>query len=577
MQSTFNSQFFAGCKSQLKILNRLNKHKFRMVSSNGVVAQVGTQELQLEETDQQLKQLADLKFEHTFVSELPSDPERKNFVRQVSGALYSWVDPTPTSTEPYLVAYSPEACQLLDLDPEECKTPEFVNVFSGQAPLPQGQPYAQCYGGHQFGSWAGQLGDGRAITLGESINSKGDRWELQLKGAGKTPYSRFADGRAVMRSSIREFVASEALFHLGIPTTRALCCVGTGAEVMRDMFYNGDVKMEPGAVVCRVSPSFVRFGTFQLPATRESDQALIKQLADYVIKYHFSHLQQDDKKYSKFFAEVVESTAKLIAKWQCVGFVHGVLNTDNMSILGLTIDYGPYGFVDRFDPLFTPNLTDFQGRRYCFRNQPEIGQTNLVLFGRALVEGKLMEASEVSEALVKYTDVLEEDYKNGVARKLGLKEYDGDLVKTLMQNMYEDDADFTNTFRSLNSISSSVNGNGDPLPAELRAAIGGQLKEDRELAWISWVNQYREKLSEEGTDEQQRIAIQNAANPVYIPRQHLLQLSIEAAEKGDFSELEQFMNVLKNPFAEQEGADKYRQPPTPDMIKPGITCLSCSS
>eukprot|EP01026_Neomeris_dumetosa_P044757 TRINITY_DN37913_c0_g1_i2.p2 TRINITY_DN37913_c0_g1~~TRINITY_DN37913_c0_g1_i2.p2 ORF type:complete len:263 (-),score=26.92 TRINITY_DN37913_c0_g1_i2:292-1080(-) len=261
--------------------------------------------------------------------------------------------------------------------------------------------------------------------------------------------------------------------------------------------------------------------------------------------------------------------------WQCVGFVHGVMNTDNMSILGLTIDYGPYGFLDKFDPLFTPNLTDFQGRRYCFRSQPDIGQTNLVLFAQALVEGQVITEGEASKALVQYTEVLEKEYTSRIAQKLGLKNYDGELIKKLMQNMYEDDADFTNTFRALSSISTEES--NKVLPDELLAAIGGKLSEERELEWTQWVNLYRQKLLEEGMDESERIKIQNAVNPVYIPRQHLLQIAINSAEKGDFSELDHLMSVLKSPFEVQEGAKKYRQPPPPEMIKPGITCLSCSS
>ena len=322
--------------------------------------------------------------------ELPGDPDATNALRQVYGALFSRVAPTPAAGEPSTLAASAAVCeQLLGLDPREASRPEFALVFSGAAPLPGAEPYAQCYGGHQFGQWAAQLGDGRAITLGEVVNpSTNGRWELQLKGAGKTPYSRRADGRAVLRSSLREFVASEAMAALGVPTTRALSLVATGDKVLRDMFYSGDARFEPGAVVCRVAPSFVRFGTFELPVSRGPEEAhLVRTLLDYLIRHHFPELlaaragaaaggspesspegSPDQELYAAWLSEVCARTGRLVAAWQGVGFVHGVGNTDNFSALGLTIDYGPFGFMDRFDPLFSPNLTDIQsGRRYCYR------------------------------------------------------------------------------------------------------------------------------------------------------------------------------------------------------------------
>lgn len=294
------------------------------------------------------KTLEELVVPNTFTHELPGDSTREPGRRQVKGAFFSYVDPTPTGTEPYLVAASREMAEELGLDSEELDRPEFAQYLSGNAVLPQisSKTYAQCYGGHQFGSWAGQLGDGRAINLGEIVGPSGKHWEVQLKGVGRTPYSRTADGRAVLRSSLREFIGSEAMFHLGVPTTRALSLVGTGQQVMRDMFYNGNIKMEPGAVVCRVSPSFIRFGTFQLPASRGgSETMLVQALADYVIKHHYPHLKGQPEQYRELLREVSHRTAELVAWWQCVGFTHGVLNTDNMSILGETIDYGPYGFL----------------------------------------------------------------------------------------------------------------------------------------------------------------------------------------------------------------------------------------
>ena len=287
---------------------------------------------------------------------------------------------------PRLIAHSREVASLLGIDPADVASPAFAQVFGGNALLEGMQPYAANYGGHQFGHWAGQLGDGRAITLGEVINAAGERWELQLKGAGPTPYSRTADGRAVLRSSVREFLCSEAMHHLGVPTTRALSLVTTGEQVVRDMFYDGNPEPEPGAIVCRVAPSFIRFGNFELPAAR-GDVALLTRLVDFTIQRDFPELvsgtrdgaadRLSEALRAEWFGQVCERTARMVAHWMRVGFVHGVMNTDNMSILGLTIDYGPYGWIDDFDPDWTPNTTDAAGRRYRFGQQPQVAYWNL--------------------------------------------------------------------------------------------------------------------------------------------------------------------------------------------------------
>ena len=304
-----------------------------------------------------------LNFDNRFTSALPADPIADNYVRQVQAACYSRVHPTPVA-QPRLVAYSNEVAAFLGLSPALCETPEFAEVFAGNRLLPAMDPHAACYGGHQFGNWAGQLGDGRAINLGEIVNAQGQRWMLQLKGAGPTPYSRTADGLAVLRSSVREFLCSEAMHHLGVPTTRALSLVTTGEDVVRDMFYDGHPKAEPGAVVCRVAPSFTRFGSFQIFAARREHEVL-QQLIDHTIRTDFPHLGAPSQEiYLRWYEEVVHSTALLMAHWMRVGFVHGVMNTDNMSILGLTIDYGPYGWLENYDPDWTPNTTDAGGRRY---------------------------------------------------------------------------------------------------------------------------------------------------------------------------------------------------------------------
>lgn len=317
-----------------------------------------------------------LTFDNRFLADLPGDPEAGNHRRQVHGAAWSRVAPTPVAA-PRLLAWSPEVAALLDLDEADVRDPRFTEVFAGNRLVDGMDPFAANYGGHQFGVWAGQLGDGRAISLGEVVNRRGERWELQLKGAGPTPYSRSADGRAVLRSSVREFLCSEAMHHLGVPTTRALSLVATGEAVVRDMFYDGNAAPEPGAVVCRVSPSFIRLGSFELPASR-GDRALLERLVDFAIDRDFPHLVAAHRsdpvaRRAAWFAEVCERTAVTIAHWMRVGFVHGVMNTDNLSVLGLTIDYGPYGWLDDYDPDFTPNTTDAEDAATATRTSPRSG------------------------------------------------------------------------------------------------------------------------------------------------------------------------------------------------------------
>ncbi|GFR46340.1 hypothetical protein Agub_g7911, partial [Astrephomene gubernaculifera] len=422
------------------------------------------------------------------------------------------------------------------------------------------------------------------------------------------------DGRAVLRSSLREYVASEALAALGLPTTRALCLVGTGDQVSRDMFYNGDVRWERGAVVTRVAPCFVRFGSFQLPVSRGAGEVgLVRMLADWVVKYHYPHLQGTPAPYLPLLREVTHRTAHLVAGWQALGFVHGVLNTDNMSILGLTIDYGPFGFLGAFDPDWTPNLTDVEGRRYSYRNQPEAVQFNLVMFGSALCRAGLVGQEEAEGVLREYSEVLTTAYNARMAAKLGLLEYDRALCTELLKLMYEDDADFTNTFRALcevesatttspasssssssptatsssssdspttttTSTTSTSNVNSSTsttpphgLPAALAAALGGggPRSEERAAAWRQWLGAYRAKLRSEGQPDAPRQASQRCSCPRFIPRQHLLQWAIEAAEGGEWGELRELMRVLERPYDEQpEAPSKYSQPPPREMVRP---------
>src|SRR5919205_1122956 len=380
--------------------------------------------------------------------------------RQVANACYTRVEPTPVA-KPTLLAWSERLADFLGLTRPSAQA---VEVLAGNRVLDGMQPYAARYGGHQFGHWAGQLGDGRAITLAELIATDGSRQELQLKGAGKTPYSRTADGRAVLRSSLREFACSEAMFHLGVPTTRALSLVGTGEAVIRDMFYDGHPRPEPGAIVCRVAPSFVRFGNFQILAANNELDAL-KRLADYVIRYHYA-----GHTYATWFHELCRRTALLMVDWMRLGFVHGVMNTDNMSILGVTIDYGPYGWLEGYDPLWTPNTTDAQGRRYSYGNQPGIAQWNLARLAEALLP--IVEREKLEEGLNLYADTFNEGWRRALAQKLGLgaeEPGDDELARELLTALMETETDFTLFFRRLAQM--PLDGNDDQLLAALAPAF----------------------------------------------------------------------------------------------------------
>src|SRR5689334_8426805 len=379
-------------------------------------------------------------FENSFVRELPADPVLANVPRQVKEASYTRVEPTPVAA-PRLLAWSDELGEYLGISKPQEKTGLAAQVLGGNKILPGMQPYAARYGGHQFGHWAGQLGDGRAITLAEVIATDGSRQELQLKGAGKTPYSRTADGRAVLRSSLREFACSEAMFHLGVPTTRALSLVATGEPVIRDMFYDGHPEPEPGAIVCRVAPTFVRLGNFQILTANDEVDAL-KRLADYVIREHFPGLA-----YAAWYQEVCRRTALLMVDWMRLGFVHGVMSTDNLSILGVTIDYGPYGWLEGYDPMWTPNTTDAQGRRYCYGNQPGIAQWNLARLAEALLP--IVERDKLEEGLNLYADTFNDAWRSALAQKMGLESPDEELAADLLEALAESETDFTIFFRQL--------------------------------------------------------------------------------------------------------------------------------
>ncbi len=545
-----------------------------------------------------LAELKELEFDNTFTRELPGDPEGRNFRRQVAGACYSRVQPTPVA-RPHLIAHAREVGELLDLSDETVASNEFAEVFGGNRVLPAMDPFAMCYGGHQFGNWAGQLGDGRAINLGEVINGRGERWMLQLKGAGPTPYSRTADGLAVLRSSVREFLCSEAMFHLGVPTTRALSLIGTGELVERDMFYDGNPRQEPGAVVCRVAPSFTRFGNFQIFYSR-GDVETLRKLVEHTLRIDFPELVDahgkehgrtnegvdgaiDDELICRWFAEVSKRTAEMIVHWMRVGFVHGVMNTDNMSILGLTIDYGPYGWVEDCDPFWTPNTTDAGGRRYRFGQQAEVAHWNLWQLANAIAP--LVKNHEPLQATLNQFPV---DYEHGwqlmMAKKLGLDEFRGEADRQLIDELLEVlqlvETDMTIFFRQLadwklaewdvNASSQSCMAvayySAEPLPHEARARTD------------AWFQSYAGRLRSSRRSVEERRAQMNRVNPKFVLRNYLAQLAIDKAEAGDASLIYELLDTLRRPYDEQPEREEWAAK-RPDWARSraGCSMLSCSS
>lgn len=521
-------------------------------------------------------------FDHWYADDLPGDSDTRVIPRQVAHAAHSPVGPTPTAA-PSLVAFSSEVATILGIDDGALTSTLFARVFSGNDVLPGMRTFAANYGGHQFGNWAGQLGDGRAISLGEVATSDGGHQHLQLKGAGPTPYSRRADGRAVLRSSIREFLCSEAMHHLGVPTTRALSLALTGDHVVRDMLYDGNAAPELGAVVCRVAPSFVRFGSFELPASR-GDTELLSQLVEHTIRRFFPHHvgedgSIDETEIGAWFAEVVERTADLMVDWMRVGFVHGVMNTDNLSILGLTIDYGPYGWLEDFDPGWTPNTTDAGGKRYRYGNQPQIGLWNLSLLGNAIV-GLFDDPEPLQKALDRYGERFTEGWQRALAAKLGLSHADRvlavDLSDRLLSLLPRTETDMTIFFRTLGDL--DVEDGVDAALTLLRDAyyapdeLVGELLDDT----TSWVTDYLS--ASEGQDAKARSDAMHSVNPKYVLRNYLAQMAIDKSELGDHQLVSDLLELLRRPYDEQPGKEEFAAK-RPDWARTRVGCsmLSCSS
>ena len=506
------------------------------------------------------KTLGSLEWVSRFIDETPGDEKIGGTPRQVPGVCWSRVNPT-IIPNPILRLWSKEMA-------DEIGIKEGGDDFLGGNKIAKGMDcYAQRYGGHQFGNWAGQLGDGRAITLGE-VETDEKILELQLKGSGVTPYSRFADGKAVLRSSIREFLCSEAMHHLDVPTTRALSMVTTGEDVIRDIMYDGRPAPEPGAIVCRVAESFLRFGSFQIH-TISGDYETLGTLVDYTVKHHFpNHCTDSDEGLINWLKQIADETALMIAHWMRVGFVHGVMNTDNMSIHGLTIDYGPYGWLEDFDPNWTPNTTDAGTRRYRFGHQPQIGAWN---FAR-LVESMspLMDNSEkLYEALESYFQAYEK-YNNAMwADKLGLEKFnsgDEDLITDLTSILQSVETDMTIFFRLLSSIT-------EPNIDTLKFAFYNEDTIPKER-WNNWLNAWWIRVNGKPNQEKMK-----RANPKYVLRNWMAQLAIDAAEKEDYSVAIELYELLKRPYSEQsEYDDKWFQK-RPEWARNRVGCsmLSCSS
>lgn len=495
--------------------------------------------------------------------------------------FYTKLATTPLKN-PRLVHADLDVASLLGLSALDLSEPEFLSIVSGSAPLPGGETLAAVYSGHQFGVWAGQLGDGRAHLLGEIIGPNGN-WEVQLKGAGMTPYSRMGDGRAVLRSSVREYLASQAMVGLGIPTTRALSLVSADDPVMRET-------VETAAIVARVAPSFVRFGSFEHWASRKRPD-LVRQLADYVIERFYPEClsaeagvtETPEARYVRFLEAVVRRTALLMANWQVVGFCHGVMNTDNMSILGLTLDYGPYGFMDGFDARHICNHTDTNGR-YAWHAQPAVAHWNLYQLANSLFS-----IVPDAEALRKALDAFEPSFLNAMqshmSKKLGLKTWQaGDevLIDDLWSVMQASHADFSMTFRQL----AYAPGLTQAAPGQVAFDLGGTVGDgsgslqpfvdlfvDREAAG-AWLIQYRERVALEAASWQQRVSDMLAVNPLYVLRNYLAQQVIETTQRGDFSELENMMDLLAAPFSARAGMERYAALPPHWASKIEVSCSS---
>jgi uncharacterized protein YdiU (UPF0061 family) len=520
-----------------------------------------------------MQHLSTKTFRNEFTETFPGDESGSLIPRQTPGVLYSRTTPTPVE-KPALIAWSAELAAELGIESPDEKDIEIIggNLVTGSM-----RPYAASYAGHQFGNWAGQLGDGRAITLGEWETASGKSWELQLKGAGLTAYSRRGDGRAVLRSSVREYLMSEAMHYLGVPTTRALGLVTTGDQVVRDMFYNGRPAFEPGAIVMRAAPSFLRFGNFEMLAARKETENLTA-LANWTIERFYPHIQGENK-IIKWFSEVVHRTAAMIVDWLRVGFVHGVMNTDNMSVLGLTIDYGPFSFLDNYDPEFTPNTTDLPGKRYAFGQQAAIAYWNLSCLANAIVS--LVPETEtelLAEKLKSFELIYGTKYYAMMAEKLGIdqiKQEDTALVTEIERVMIRIQPDMTIFYQLLIDLPLELAGEKE-IAEHFRKSFYGELSaaESEDLSVV--ISKYQQRIKANNcsrTESQGRMRI---ANPRFILRNYLLHLAIEELEKGKDDLFKKLEKAIKEPYSDKFD-EFFEIRPEWASQKAGCSMLSCSS
>lgn len=519
-----------------------------------------------------MQQLSTIPFQKDFISQFPGDESGIRTPRQTPGKLWSKAQPTPVQ-EVKLLAWSDDLAKELEI--ERPASQQEVDILGGNFLTPSMFPYAACYAGHQFGNWAGQLGDGRAITLGERVASGGQKWELQWKGAGPTAYSRRADGRAVLRSSVREYLMSEAMHYLGIPTTRALSLVSTGDKVLRDMFYDGHPAHEQGAIVLRVAPTFIRFGSFEMPAVRGELQNL-RKLVDWTIQQYYPYITGEDN-ILIWYKEIVERTARLMVEWMRVGFVHGVMNTDNMSILGLTIDYGPYSFVDNYDHSFTPNTTDLPGRRYAFGKQAAVAKWNLGCLGGALTP-LFPNTDELVKIIDTYDDYYWQQYYRMMGNKLGLDTVAKDdvvLINDLEKMLQAIQPDMTIFFQQLMELPE-----GQKTAEEQLAHFKESLYDDpqpQELENLSaWLDRYQNRLQQNAVPRKESYNMMQQANPRFILRNYLLHQAIEELQNGSEKLFVKLQQAMKEPY-KNVFPEFFAKRPSWATQKAGCSMLSCSS
>jgi serine/tyrosine/threonine adenylyltransferase len=518
-----------------------------------------------------MESLVSKKYKNEFVETFEGDETGDLTPRQTLGVLYSKAVPTPVAN-PTLLAWSEDLAKELGI--QKPTEQDEIAILGGNKIADTMYPYAACYAGHQFGHWAGQLGDGRAITLGEWEAPSGKSWELQLKGAGPTPYSRRADGRAVLRSSVREYLMSEAMHYLGIPTTRALSLVTTGDPVLRDMFYNGNAAYEPGAIVMRVAPSLLRFGNFEILNARKETENL-RKLVHWTIERYYPHIQDEDKIIT-WFKEVVNRTASLMVEWQRVGFVHGVMNTDNMSILGLTIDYGPYSFLDDYDPDFTPNTTDLPGRRYAFGKQPSIGYWNLGCLAGAILP--LVEKDELVKVLETYKDIYWSKYYAMMGNKLGFDKIgaaDIEFISEFEKALATIKPDMTIFYQLLIDLPLSIETEQD-VEAHFKASLYGSLEIAERNLLYNIIKTYLERINKNTIKRSVAQQLMRETNPRFILRNYLLHQAIEDLEQGNDQLFLKLQEAMQDPYSEKFD-EFFKIRPDWAAQKAGCSMLSCSS